>query len=256
MKKLVKAGWGTLLEALREPNGRRIILTWTGIMFAAGITNGVYGQFFIKRLGIPFKGMAYYGFVFWGVSSLMTPVIGRFADRFGNRRLLIYGWLGVFWQPMLSVFTPNDMPAFLLYLPWTILFDAVAGGCTWPAMHLAATNLIIAQTPSESRAGLYSLWSAAAGVAVIVGTLVGGEIAQRIGEYHAFTFIGLPMDDLRFPLLIGTALRFLFGLGTLWIREPPRLEDAVTSRQAMGAVWRLLLGKETRSTRPNGSGGH
>ncbi|MCU0726968.1 MAG: MFS transporter [Planctomycetes bacterium] len=243
MKRFVKAGWGTLLDTLRERNGRRIVLTWTGLMFAAGITNAVYGQFFVKRLGIPLQGMAYYGLAFWGVSTLAMPAFGRFADRFGNRTLMIVGWLGVFWQPMLSVYTPNDMPHVLLCLPWTILVDAVAGGLFWPALQLAQTNLVIAQAPSEGRAGLFAVLAAMSGLAMILGTLAGGEIAQRIGEGQEFPLFGMPLDDLRFPLLLGTALRLAFGLGVFLIREPPRHEEAVTGRQAFRAVWRLLLGR-------------
>lgn len=246
MRRLAATGWAAIRDSLATRNGRRIALTWTTFAFSTGITAGIYMPFFLDRLAISLTGLAVYSWIALGVSTAMTPVLGRFSDRFGHRNLLLLAWLGVFWQPLLSVFTPNDAPHVLGLLPATILVDAVAGGCFWPAMGLAQTNLVIAQAKSEERAGLFAALTAMAGVAGFVAALGGGALAEAIGTRHTFTVAGIPLDDLRLPLLVGAGLRFATGLTILLIREPPRTRGPVPAGQAFATVWRLLSGKPVR----------
>ena len=246
MRNLATAGWRAIWTALAEPNSRRIALTWTTFAFSTGITAGVFNAFFLERLKMSLTGLAVYAWIALGVSTAITPLLGRFSDRFGHKNLLLLAWLGVFWQPLLSVFTPNEMPHVLGLMPVTILVDAVFAGCFWPALGMAQTNLVIAQADSGSRAGLFAALTALAGMAGFLAAILGGVMAEAIGERNAFTFAGLPLDDLRLPLVVGTALRLLTGLTILWIREPPRRGDVVPAGQAFGTVWRLLAGKPVR----------
>lgn len=246
MRIFVKTGWKAIFDTLRTKNGKRIGLTWTTFAFSTGITTGIYIPFFLGRLKMTLTGLAVYSWVALAVSTALTPILGRFSDRFGHRNLLLVSWLGVFWQPLLSVFTPNAMHHVLGLMPVTILIDAVAGGCFWPAVALAQTNLVIAQANSEERAGLFAVLTAMAGIAGFTAALLGGGLAEWIGTGHTFHLIGIPLDDLRLPLLIGAVLRFVTGMTILFIREPPRRNGPVPSEQALTIVWRLLAGKPAR----------
>ncbi len=243
MKRLAADGWKGIWDALASPAGRRFAALWATMAFATGMTAGIYTPFFLDRLRISLTGMSIYGFVFWGTSTLVTPLMGRFSDRYGYRRLLIVAWVGVFWQPLVSVMTPNDMPHLFGIAPWTILFDAVAGGCFWPAFGVAQTNLVIAQTRSEERAGLFAILSALAGLVGFLSALLGGQIASVAGRGWSSAILGLPLDDLRLPLVLGATLRLLAGLFILSIHEPPRVRAPVTSSQAFSTVWRVISGK-------------
>ncbi len=246
MKRLTEPGWRRLLALLRHGNGRRIAIAWAALAFSAGITTGVFVAFFLDRLGMSMLGFTAYGWIALLVSTGATPLLGRLADRWGNRTLLLVAWGGAFWLPLLSMMTPDDMPHVLGLMPWTILVDAVASGCFWPAVGIAQTNLVIAEVPSESRAGLFAALSALAGLAGFAGALLGGVIAEAIGDGAIFHLGSIPVSDLRFPMLIGFGLRLLAGFTIFRIREPARSPTSVTSAQAFTIVWRLVVGKPIR----------
>jgi len=246
MKRLSEPGWRRMLAQLAHGNARAIALTWVALAFSAGITTGLFVAFFLDRLGMSMLGFTIYGWIALIVSTAATPLLGRLADRWGNRTLLLLAWGGVFWLPLLSILTPDDMPHLLGLMPWTILADAVFSGCFWPAVGVAQTNLVIAEAPSEGRAGLFAALSALAGLAGFLGALVGGVISEAIGDGALFDLAGVPVSDLRFPMLVGLALRTLAGFTILRIREPQRAPSSVTSAQAFTIVWRLVTGKPIR----------
>lgn len=246
MRRLGAAGWHAIARTLLDPDGRRIAVAWVALAFSAGITTGTFIAFFLGRLQMTFMGVTAYGWLALAVSTAVTPLLGRMGDRFGHRNLLLVAWLGVFWQPILSVVTPNDMPHVLGLMPVTILLDAVFSGSFWPAVGVSQTNLVIATAPSEERAGMFAALSALAGLAGFAGAIGGGLVSEAIGPERAFTVLGLPADDLRFPMLLGVAFRLL-ALATIPpLREPPHTSPPVTSAQAFTVVWRLVAGKPVR----------
>jgi len=246
MRNLVARGWRAIGATLAAPEGRPVARTWAAFAFSTGITMGLFTVFFLDRLSMSFLGVTVYGWVSLLVSLAMTPVLGRLADRYGHRKLLALAWLGVFWQPMISVLTPNDAPHLLGLMPLPILLDAVLSGCFWPAVGVAQNNLVIAQVRSEHRASLFAALSALAGVTGFLGAVAGGLIADAIGERHGVQVLGLRLDDLRFPMVVGCLLRLLAGLTILGLREPARTREPVASAHAFSVVWRLLAGKPLR----------
>ncbi len=243
MKNMVKTGWKAIWETLNEPNARKIAITWVAISISAGVTTGMYMQFFINKLHMSWTGIAVYIWIVTVVSMGISPVMGRLSDRFGYRNVLIWSWLGVFWQPLLSVFTPNDMPHINNWMPYTIFIDAIAFGIFWPAVSVTLNNLVIAQAPSERRAGLFGALTALGGFFGFIAAATAGKISEIIGPDTTFFWVGIRLDDLRVMLLIGAILRFFAGLLILTIKEPPRQKEQVTGSEAFTVIWKLLTGK-------------
>ncbi len=246
MRRLAQAGWRSIRASIVTGNARRIAVSWGTMAFSMGITTGVYMAFFLDRLKMSLTGLTGYALIALGVSTAMTPVLGRVADRFGHRNMLLLAWCGVFWQPLLSVFTSEDMPHVLGLMPWPILVDAVAGGCFWPAVGVSQQNLVIGAARSEDRAGLFATLSALAGILGFVAAILGGIVADVVGDRTLFSIGAIPIGDLRTPLLLGTLLRALAGFTILRIREPVRTSETIASGQAFSVVWRLLIGKPIR----------
>ncbi len=246
MRRLSAAGWRVIGRTLTSREGRRIAIAWMALAGSAGVTTGAFMAFFLDRLHMSMTGVVVYGWVALAVSTAVTPLLGRVGDRFGHRNLLLVAWVGVFWQPLLSVMTPDRLPHLLGLMPWTILVDALFAGSFWPAVGVAQTNLVIAYAPSEGRAALFAGLSALAGIAGFLGAVVGGVASDVIGANHAFTFLGLPADDVRFPMILGVLLRTI-ALATIpRVSEPAHTRPPITSAQAFTVVWRLVAGKPVR----------
>jgi MFS family permease len=243
MKVLLKTGWVNIWETLSEPNARKITITWVAIYIASGITSGMYMQFFINKLHMSWMGITAYVWIVTMMSTAVTPLMGRLSDRFGYRNVLMYSWLGVFWQPLLSVFTPNSMHHMFGWMPYTIFIDALACGIFWPAVNLTLTNLVIAQAPSERRAGLFGALTAMGGFCGFIFAAAAGKVAEFIGPDASFTFAGIALDDIRVMLFAGCCARFFAGLLILTIKEPPRQKGQVTGSEAFAFMSRLLIGK-------------
>jgi MFS family permease len=247
MRRLAVAGWRTIRDSITTGNARNIAVSWGTMAFSLGITTGVYMAFFLDRLHMSLTGMTAYALIALAVSTAMTPVLGRVADRFGHRNMLLIAWGGVFWQPLLSVFTPDDMHHMFGLMPVTILVDAFAGGCFWPAVGVAQNNLVIGEATSENRAGFFAALSALAGLVGFLGAIIGGLVADAVGSATLFFIGDIPIGDLRAPMLLGTLLRAAAGLLILRIREPARSGGDIPGSQAFSVVWRLLIGKPIRA---------
>ena len=246
---LVTTGWGAIWQTLREPSGRRIAVVWSCFAFASSVTGGLYMPFWLDRVHMSYVAISIFSWISLITVTIMTPLWGRFADRFGNRLTLGLAYLGVFWQPLLYVFTPNTMRHVWGIAPVTVIIDAIASGLFWPAVGLAQTNIAIAESPSQTRAGLFAMLSALTGVIGFAGVALGGLMTRWVGIGHVVYIGPIGVDDIRLPMLVGSILRFLTGFLIFALREPPRQKEHVSTGLAFDAVWKLMQGRPVRNWR-------
>ncbi|MFY1684645.1 MFS transporter [Micromonospora sp. WMMD730] len=134
------------------------------------------------------------GSVYGLLQFVVSPLLGRLADRYGRRPVLLgsVGCLGVDWLAHAAC------PA-----PWTLLlFHALAGAC---AGTYTVVNAYLADvTAPGARARAYGLVGAASGLGFVAGPTVGGLLGAV---------------DVRLPFLAAAALSFA-NVGYGWFVLP------------------------------------
>ena len=143
--------------------------------------------------------------VLWVTSAYLLAyavpllITGRFGDRYGPKRLYLAG---------LAIFTVASLACGLSpTIGWLIAARAVQG--LGASMMTPQTMAVITRTfPPERRGSAMALWGATAGVAFLVGPLLGGVLLDSLGWEWIF-FINVPVG--------------LVGLVAAW-RLVPRLE--------------------------------
>lgn len=132
------------------------------------------------------------GAVVWVTSAYLLAyavpllITGRLGDRFGPKRVYLTG---------LAIFTAASVWCGLSgSVEWLIVARIVQG--VGAALMSPQTMAIITRTfPPERRGAAMGLWGATAGVATLVGPLVGGLVIDTLGWAWIF-FINLPVGLL------------------------------------------------------------
>lgn len=107
--------------------------------------------------------------------ALSTPLLGRFAHRYGSRQLMIAG--GVLMIPL---------PLFWLFsaaVPYLLCVQILAG-VSWAAFELAIVLMSFDCIPASHRTSMLTAYNFGYAIASVAGSLVGGAILKLCGENH------------------------------------------------------------------------
>lgn len=139
------------------------------------------------------------------VWALLPSRLGRLADRFGRKPLMILGLAAA------------ALTSFLI--PWLGSLTALAGVWAFQALCYAAGDpaeqaLVADLTGDDQRGRAYGLYTMAAGLGATVGPLLGGWLYDAVGQTAPFIANGV--------ILAACALVL-----ALFLVEPPRRADSV-----------------------------
>jgi EmrB/QacA subfamily drug resistance transporter len=124
--------------------------------------------------------------------SYAVPLLitGRLGDRFGPRKVYLAG---------LAIFTLASLWCGLTGTVAMLIVARVVQGLGASLMTPQTMAVINRTFPRESRGGAMSLWGATAGVATLVGPLLGGVLVAWLGWEWIF-FINVPVGIIGFVL--------------------------------------------------------
>ncbi len=175
------------LKAIVELWKRNLYSLWATEFLAAGGMALVlpFLPFYIRELGVQdLDDVARWsGYVFaapYFASALLTPIWGWLGDKYGRRIMLIRALFGFAVSTILMAFARNVFE--LLFL--RVLQGGISG-------FVAATLAIVTTSTPRERIG-YALGflQTSLTTGTIVGPLIGGFLADRIGFRNVFLFTG------------------------------------------------------------------
>ncbi len=144
--------------------------------------------------------------VVWVTSAYMlayaVPVLitGRLGDRYGSKRLYLLG---------LIVFTAASLWCGLTATIGMLILARVVQGLGAALMTPQTMAIITRIFPAAERGKAMALWGATAGIAMVVGPILGGVLTDGLGWEWIF-FVNVPVGALAFVL----ALRLVPNLPT------------------------------------------
>lgn len=143
-----------------------------------------------------------------GGQFLVSPAVGRWADRQGNRRVLLTTLPLVAAAPLFYWLATPQQPGWIAGA-W-ILWIAYAG------LNVALPNLTLNLAPAGSQASYIATYYGVTGLCLAVSTVVGG-LLQDAYAGHAFTlFAGQVRLDYYAAIFLFAWLSRTAGLGLLW----------------------------------------
>ncbi len=217
--------------AFADSRFRPLLLFFIFWSLSTSVAGPFFGAHMIKNLRMPLGIIAVYSIIAGVVNLVFQPLWGRAIDRIGNKPVLVFNMLGIFFLPLFWLFAGPDF-----YLP--IWIDAFLTGIFWPVFGLAAFNLLLLSAPESDRQSYLAVQSVCTGLSVFASSLAGGALAKWLGGVH-LAFLGQRL--VNFHLLF--ALSSLLRLAMLPV--VPRLPE-----KKAGTVGALLDLLATRPLRP------
>ena len=117
-----------------------------------------------------------------GLASFLLTT-GTLADRFGHRRVFVYG---------LVAFTLASILCGLATSPTFLILARGAQGIGGAAMFATSLSLIAHAFSGPDRGTAFGIWGATIGAAVAIGPLVGGVLTEQV-SWESIFFVNVPI---------------------------------------------------------------
>jgi MFS family permease len=161
-----------LVGRIRSGSSERLLLYFLAVQVAVQISGPYFSPFMLGQLKISY--LAYVGLLATSFIAkiLMLPACGRFATRFGVRKLLWVGGIGI-------------MPVSGLWLYahgfWQLVFIQFLAGAVWAAYELAMFLMFFEAARRDERTSILTIYNLANAVALVIGALIGGGLLKLLG---------------------------------------------------------------------------
>ena len=214
----LRTKWNATIRPLRDKRFVGLLLFGCWFSFANGSTQSVQGRYpYILGIGL-FTMLAFKTSMRFGQIAI-SPRVGRFADRCGNRRLIAWS------IPLIATGPLFYLAAGACEKDLTIRLAAAGAWIVWIAwvgFNIGLQNLLLKLSPKQSEGAAYiATFYAVTGMFYALAALGGGALSDRfaqarwttppLGNLPTFTF-----DSFQFGLFAGWALR-LFSLVMLFL---------------------------------------
>ncbi|HEO8421773.1 MFS transporter [Niallia sp. FSL W8-0635] len=165
---------------------RNLLVLWIGVFFTSASFNMVipFLPIFLLELNVHENTEIWSGVLFsaaFFAGAFASPFWGRLADKYGRKPMIIRAGFVLFVVYTLAAFVTNPYQLLVLRILQGLLSGFIPG-----AIALIGTN-----TPSDKTGYALSMISTASASGGIMGPLIGGVIAQLVGNRLSFASAGL-----------------------------------------------------------------
>lgn len=215
MKKTIKEQKAVLLILLSN-----IFIAFLGIGLIIPIMPS-----FMNIMHLSGKTMGYLVAVFAVSQLLMSPIAGRWVDRYGRKKMIIIG---------LFLFGASELIFGVGTNIWVLYVSRILGGISAAFIMPAVTAYVADITTIEERPKAMGYISAAISTGFIIGPGIGGFIAEF---------------GVRMPFFFAAAIAFLACLSSIFILKEPLSKDQL-AEIAANAMKTNFIGDLKRSLQP------
>ncbi|RID81892.1 MFS transporter [Peribacillus asahii] len=163
---------------------------------------------FMDIMHLSGKTMGYLVAVFAVSQLLMSPLAGRFVDRYGRKKIIIIGLL---------LFSVSELIFGLGTNVWVLYLSRVLGGFSAAFIMPGVTAYVADITSVQERSKAMGYLSAAISTGFIIGPGIGGFIA----EY-----------GIRFPFFFAASIAFLACITSIFILKEPLTKEQLAEISA------------------------
>ena len=158
---------------VRSSGEGRLIVYLLAVQTAAQIAGPFFTPYMLNQLHFSYARYVLLIAVSFAAKTLALPAFGTLAHRWGARRLLVLGGIGI--VPLAAMWCVSDNFYYLLAVQ-------VLAGTTWAAYELAMFLLFFETMPARERTSLLTTFNFGNAIATVAGSLLGGAILATFGR--------------------------------------------------------------------------
>jgi MFS family permease len=185
----------------------------------------------LKKLHLSYGQFALLTAAAVSAKVLSLPFFGRYAQRFGTRRLLWIGGLGIVPLSGLWLVSSNF---------WYLMVLQITGGVAWAAYELAMFLLFFETIDAKERTGTLTIYNVGNALATVGGSLLGWGMLKLLGETQsAYLALFVASSFCRIGALV--LLARVTGVFDTFRRSIPVVMRTVSIAPGMGSIDRPIL---------------
>lgn len=197
---------GNLFAPLADRGFRRLIYFGCWFSFFNGVTQSVQYLYPARVLAISLGFMLLLKMGMRLGQLGISPTMGRLADRFGNRPVMLLTLPVVASGPLFYFFSTPDQ--------WYWMIGAWIVWIAYAGLNVCLPNLMLKLAPDKEKEAYIASFYAISGLCIAASTLLGGWLFDRYGESQ-FCLGRWELDFYQASFLFGWATRTM-GVLVLW----------------------------------------
>ncbi len=223
---------GQVLKRFSRGGGSGVLFYLLAVQAAVWLSGPYFTPYMLKKLHLSYSSFALLTAAAVTAKVISLPFFGRFAQRYGTRKLLWFGGLGI--VPLSGLWLVSDNFYYLVWLQ-------IIGGVAWAAYELAMFLLFFETIDARERTGVLTIYNVGNALATVSGSLLGWAFLVWMGETkQAFLTLFFVSSCCRVLALV--LLARVTGVLDVVVRHAmPVVMRIVSINPAMGSIDRPIL---------------